>query len=608
LHRNRETSGAVRGGRQDRRRPRAAGNAGKGGSAGGRRLTAPGSLAGPRARFLLLLAAALIPIAFYWPTTRFGFLLDDTVLFQKSASLDDLGSIPRGFLTDVGALRKGTGTVISSYYRPIFLTLSTLYHQAAGGAPAAWHAAAVVVAGLIGALACGFLLRLAVPPLLALLGSIVYSLHPAHVSSVAWASGLQELLAAFFVLVALHAALWRLGEQRDTPSLAAAAAAFACGLLSKEVAIGLLPFLALWALGAAASDRPLARRLWRVTGVLAAVTALYLAVRVAVLGGLAQPVDNAPRLAAALAAAPVAFSTYLRLLVWPAGFSFFRPERPNFAPFGAPVLLSLAVVAALAMLGAWAWRRKSPLWLPAAWFAAWLLPVLNLWALPPSFMVTDRYLFLPSLALPWALALLLPRRAAVAVLSGLALVFAFLGWRYCAIFANERVFLAAMENAEPTSPMVFEEKGRLLLKDGDVAAARTALLRAVQLDPIAPGALASLGDIERQHGDLAAAEQHYRQALVVRPEESRSFKLLALDLARSGQRAKASALVEEAVRRWPRDFEVELLAALLRGANGNRRQAAEAFEAARHLRPHDPAVEGGLDSALERILPKVLPP
>jgi hypothetical protein len=590
--------------RRDVRSPKSAGRQRRPATAGPARSRPPRVAGGG---LLFPLAAALASLVVYWRTTAYGFVLDDTVLFRKSSSLADLGSIPKGFLTDVGALRKGTDTVISGFYRPIFLALSTLYYQAVGGQPFAWHVAAVALAGVIGALACGFFLRLGFPPLVALLGAIVFSLHPSHVSSVAWASGLQELLAALFVLLALHAVLWRPGEARDALPLAVAAVAFTLALLSKEVAIGLLPFVALWALGTARTDPPASRRLRKLTGVLAVLTLLYLAVRVAVLGGLAQPAVNAPRLADSLPSVPVAFVTYLRLLLWPTGFAFFRPERPRYGPLDWPVLLSVAIVAALVFLGAWTFKRRHPLFLPLAWFAVWLLPVLNLWALAPQYMMTDRYLFLPSLALPWSLALIKPRRLAIVALSLLAVVFGLLALRYSAIFENERIFWAAMEKAEPTSPMVFEEKGRLLVKDGNLPAARAALTRAVELDPLAPGALLNLGDIERQRGEFGAAEGHYRQALVVRPYESRPFKLLALDLARAGERVKAFSLVEEAARRWPDDFQVQLLAALYRGAAGERQQAEAAFAAASRLRPHDPALEGGLDAALARLLPTVLP-
>jgi tetratricopeptide (TPR) repeat protein len=554
-----------------------------------------------------------VPLFVYGPALSYGFLLDDYVLFKTSPSLADLGSIPRGFATDVGALRKGAETVISSYYRPVFLALSTLYHQVAGGDPSAWHAASLGLAALLGALAAALFLRLGLPPLVALLASLVFSLHPAHVSSIAWASGLQELLAALFVLCSLHALLVARQEGRGPRALVWAALFYALALLSKEVALGLLLFVGLWAFLDRERDPAGARRLGRATAVFAAVTVLYLAVRLAVLGGLAVRPENAPGLKASLPAVPVAFLTYLRLLVAPLGFSIFRPERPGYPPLSAPVVLSLILLAGLATLGVWAVRKQRELALPLVWLVVWLIPVLNLWALDPQWMVTDRYLFLPSLALPWGLALLLPRRAQVPVLAGLAVVFAGLAVRYEAIFKDERTFVAAMERAEPTSPLVFAEKGRLLLQDGDLPAARAALTRAVELDPIAPGALLSLGDLELRQGELDLAEAHYRKALVVRPYASRGFKLVALARARAGQRERAAALIEEAARRWPEDFEVQLLLAVFANAAdaantaGESEKARAAFEAARRLRPQDPSVASGFAAAMARLTPSVLP-
>jgi len=65
-------------------------------------------------RMLAVLLAGLLPLILYWPTTRYGFILDDFVLFKTSPSLSDLRSIPRGFVLDLGAVRKGGNAVISS--------------------------------------------------------------------------------------------------------------------------------------------------------------------------------------------------------------------------------------------------------------------------------------------------------------------------------------------------------------------------------------------------------------------------------------------------------------------------------------------------------------
>jgi tetratricopeptide (TPR) repeat protein len=554
--------------------------------------------------FLFSLIAAIVPLLLYWHTTGFGFLLDDFVLFQKSASLTDLSSIPKGFLTDVGAQ---PDVVLGSYYRPVFLTLSTLYYHVASGQPFAWHLAAVALAAVIGALACVFFRRLGFPPLPALLAALVFSLHPAHVSSVAWASGIQELLAAFFVLLALLALLRHPGAAGDRRAMIAATVAFVLALLSKEVAIGLLPLAGVWAFARRATEPEEARRFGKAAAVFGGVTIVYLGVRLAVLGGLAKPWPHAPGLAASIPSIPVAFVAYLRLLVWPSGFAIFRPERPVWRPTDAPVLLSLLVVIVLGLLMAAALRKKRELLLPAAWLFAWLLPVLNFWALDPQWMVTDRYLFLPSLALPWLLLLLLPRRFSVAVLALLTIVFGGLSLRYAAIFADERTFVAAMEKAEPTSPLIFAEKGRLLLRDGRTAAAEAALTRAVELDPRDAGTLQELGDLEMKRGDFAAAEAHYRRALVDDPAASRPFKLLVLALAQAGRRQQAYALMDESAGRWPADFQVQLMDALALGRRGERAAAERAFEKARSLRPDDPALADGFDGAMARLAPQMFP-
>jgi tetratricopeptide (TPR) repeat protein len=560
--------------------------------------------ASPRAVCLVL--AALVPLVLYWHTTGFGFLLDDFVLFQKSVSLDDLGSIPRGFASDVGAVRKGSEVVLGSYYRPVFLALSTLYHAVAGGEPFAWHLAAVGLAAAVGALAFALFLRLGFPPLLALLGSLAFSLHPAHVSSVAWASGLQELLAALFVLTAVLALLARPGGDDGLP-LALASVAYALALLSKEVAVGLLPLVVVWAWMRRGRDPAEARRFGRAALSFGVLSAAYLLVRVLVFGALAKPWPRAPGLAASLPSVPFALASYLRLLLWPVDFSIFRPERPVWRLGDPTVVVSLLVLAALATLGWVGARRHRELLLPLAWLVVWLLPVLNFWALDPQWMVTDRYLFLPSLALPWALLVVVPRRFVAGLLGGLVVVYAALTLRYAAIFTDERTFVAAMERAEPTSAVIQAEKGRLLLRDGKRTAAEAALRRAVELDPREPRTLRSLGDLELARRDFAAAEAHYRRALESEPFASKPFKQLALALAQSGRRGEAAALVEESARRWPDDFEVQLLQALFFADRGARQRAEAAFERARRLRPDDPSLAGGLDGAFSRLAPMLLP-
>ncbi|HLX10192.1 MAG TPA: tetratricopeptide repeat protein [Thermoanaerobaculia bacterium] len=524
-------------------------------------------------------------------------------LFKSSPSLQTLASIPRGFVTDIGAVRNGSTTVQGSFYRPLFLALSTLYYQLAGPSPFAWHLASVLLAAAVAALAALFFRRLRFPPLAALLGAVLFAFHPAHVSSVAWASGMQEQLAALFVLVALLALLSPAAEERPRTVLAVSAAAFACALLCKEVSIALFPMAAAWALARRHAEPAESRRFGRATALFAGVTVAYLAVRLAVLGALARPWAEAPGFARAAPSLPLAFVTYVHLLVWPTAFSFVRPERPIWGPFDLPVVLSAAVTAALAGLAYLGIKRRRELLLPIAWFVVWLVPVMNFWAMFPEWMVTDRYLYLPSLALPWALLVLLPRRFAAPTLAVLVGVFALLTLRYAAIFVDPKTFATAMAQAEPTSSYILEEKARVFLVEGKLAAAEAAFRRALELDPVDAYSLWQVGNLERQRGDFDAAWSDYRRALVEEPHNSEPFTALATSLARAGQQQKALAVLAEAVGRWPDAFEPRLLQAVLLAETGDRPHAAAAFAAARRANPKDPRVAGGLDQAVATLAP-----
>ncbi len=551
------------------------------------------------------LAAAVATLAVYWFTTHFRFLLDDVYLFETSASLKTLASIPRNFVADLGAVRKDAATVQGSFYRPLFLTLSTLYYHFVGASTFAWHLASVVLAAAVAALAALFFRRLRFPPLPSLLAALVFALHPAHVSSVAWASGIQEQLAALFVLLALLALLSPRAEERPRWTLAASGGAFVLALLSKEVSIALLPMAAVWALARRRDEPAESRRFARAAVLFAAIAALYLAVRVAVLGALVRPWAQAPGFAKAAPSLPLAFVTYVHLLVWPTSFGFVRPERPVWGLFDPPILISTAVLAVLAAL-AWAGiRRRWPLLLPLAWFVVWLSPVMNFWALFPEWMVVDRYLYIPSLALPWALLVLLPKRSWVPALALVAVVFAALTVRYAAIFVDPRTFSTAMEKADPTSSYIIEERARVYLADGQPREAEAEFRRALAIDPLDAYSLWKVGTLERDRGDFDAATLHFRQAIVEEPKNSQPLTTVAYAEVRAGQRQKALALLDEIVARWPADLPPRLLQALLLDAAGDRPRAEAAFTVAQRLAPGQPILAGGLDRAFATLAPRL---
>jgi tetratricopeptide (TPR) repeat protein len=224
----------------------------------------------------------------------------------------------------------------------------------------------------------------------------LFLVHPVAAEPVGWINQSKTLLSTGLALVALERWLAWLREPRGG-RLAAALAAGSAALLAK-VAVVTLPgvlLLAAWTHG----QRGALRR--------AALDLLPLAVIGAIafaLGLVAQSTQGG--VAPWFGGSPLATAQILPWLAW-------RYVRIVFAPFDlvhgvhpAPIdgwgderlVWPLAALAAVALLVARACVARRERWLFAAWFAAMLLPVLQV--VPMINLFADRYLYV---ALPGAL-------------------------------------------------------------------------------------------------------------------------------------------------------------------------------------------------------------
>ncbi|MEO7793388.1 MAG: hypothetical protein ABIV06_01330, partial [Thermoanaerobaculia bacterium] len=446
---------------------------------------------------LALLAAMLVPAVLYLPTLGFGFLFDDRPLLIDNPVVQAPAGLTELFTSDLDPRSRLSDAPTTNYLRPLFLALASGLYRLCGDRPAGWHAAALLLHALLGGLAFLVLRREGLAEPTSLAAALLFSLHPAHVHSAAWISGLQDLLFAVLVLVAFLA--YRASQSRPQAGagpLSALGVAYLLALLAKEPAVGLLIF----ALAETACTELLARR--RKTAIprrtpraelltLGVVTSGYFVYRAAVLGTLAHSFPTAPALPLALASVPVAILAYLRDLLWPVGLFLLHPARPVAAVFSAPSAgAALGVVGVVAAL-LYGLRRRPNLGLPVLWSLAWLAPVLALWTLNPEWMVMDRYLLLPTLGLAWGVALLLPLEGGRSsidlwrgmVWAGLLIAFAGLSAAGMQTFASEERFWSTAVRSDPGSSTAWAEWARLRADAGDLAGAASALERATELDP-----------------------------------------------------------------------------------------------------------------------------
>jgi 4-amino-4-deoxy-L-arabinose transferase-like glycosyltransferase len=185
----------------------------------------------PRADFSVLGGIALIVIltaAAYLPAMRGGYLMDDDLYVTHNPLLPASDGLYRFWFT----------TEPVDYF-PLSNSLLWIEYQIWGVNPLGYHISNLTL-HIAGALLLWILLRrLAIPG--AFLASLLFTIHPVNVESVAWIAMCKEVLAVFFFLLSI---LWYLKSDKGAwywLSLAACVAA----MLSKGSAVVLPPLLLL---------------------------------------------------------------------------------------------------------------------------------------------------------------------------------------------------------------------------------------------------------------------------------------------------------------------------------------------------------------------------
>src|SRR5262249_32489458 len=146
--------------------------------------------------------------------------------------------------SDLFAARSPTGQPSSPYWRPTTVLWYIANHRLFGlDHPGPWHVGNVVLNALVTLLAYLVMRRLGIGPVLASAGACVLAVHPSRVETVAWISGVPDILAAACMLGSLLVVIGivdRNGSASDKPSghRWPAWALWCCALLLDALALG----------------------------------------------------------------------------------------------------------------------------------------------------------------------------------------------------------------------------------------------------------------------------------------------------------------------------------------------------------------------------------
>ncbi len=426
----------------------------------------------------------------------------------------------------------------------------------------------------------------------------LFGIHPLRVESVAWAASRKDVLSGLFFLLALLSYL-RYVRRRTIAPYAALVLLFACGLMAKPVVVT-LPFqlllLDFWPLGRL--GRPRAASLLRLASeklplfALAAVASVV-TYRAQQTGRAMEMLADLPFLSR-LANAFVAYTGYLRHVVWPLELVFFYPHPGAGLPVrqvvASALLLALCTVAALLV------RRRRP-WLAVGWllYLGSLVPMIGLVQVGSQAMA-DRYTYLPLVGIFMAIAWTggeafagarrwRPVLAAVAVLASTALMKVTMKQT---TYWKDSVTLYTHALAVSSRNWVAEYNlGVALAAAGRTDAAEEHYRRCLSIKPDYGHAHGNLGLLLLDRGLFDEAILHLRESRRLRPGEPVAIVNLAGGLARAGRFGEAATLYQEVLLEHPGMREVHVDLGVTLALLGRQREAADEFTVALQAIPAD---------------------
>jgi len=556
----------------------------------------------PRSRFIvtgnvLLLAALALGLLAFAGTLRFQFTYDDWPQIVNNPAIRSLKSVPDYFVHNVW--HQVAPDSRSKYYRPVFLLWLLLNFKLFALRAWAWHLTTLLT-HLVATALVYKLARRYMDFVPAGMAAILFAVHPVHIESVAWISGVTEPLMAVFFLtsILLYIDAPRMGSWRYATSVLC----YALALLTKETGI-VLPGLLLGYefMGERQGRRHLLRLAQRMAP-FAMIALAYLGVRQMVFAGFAHSDDLVPW-RETLLLQPVLLSKYLWKLVWPFGLSIFYDVPLVRSVASVRFLLPLATLAALASAVVWAMARSRArlnALLPALlWILLPLLPPLvGVRYFEEHEFFHDRYLYLPSIGLAlltgWLITKLPQSKKAfgipatqLAAILAVAMVLSTGTAVQSVYWTNNLLLYLHGVQCAPRNLMARNLLANELYKRGDSDAALRTYKEALSINPNYWKTNFDLGITYMGLGQNDRAEYYLVRAKSIAAKNANHDYFIGLVQFREGKFPEAEQSLKRAVVISPEVYEVRWVLGEILTAESKYDDAAVQFREALRLRPGD---------------------
>jgi tetratricopeptide (TPR) repeat protein len=478
---------------------------------------------------------------------------------------DDFGSIvenkyikqPGRFITSLFNRSYFQIAGLEASYRPVATLSYFLIYSIAELNPFYYHLASLVLHALNAILVYWLANLVLQQRLRALMAGLLFACHPVLSEAVNCIDFNDDLLAAFFFLLALIFYI-RIKTEQLTPNIrdySLALLFFFFGLLSKEMAITLSIIILLYdlALRDADRDRPNFKRLLKIlrdriylyTGFMA-VSLIYIGLRFYILYNPRESLKaSAGSLFERIIFLPGHIFSFIRLTIFPGNLNAdYVFSYPNHF-FDIWNLIGVAAVMGLVVTGFFIYRYSKEIFFGIWWFLITLFPVYNL--IEIYHPLAERYLYLPiigfCLVVPVVVHGLAMRRSANAKYANratLILLIALLSLYSAATIArnpdwqNNFVLWSKTVESSPNSLVARGGLGMAYLERGMLDEAAEQFELSIKLYPGHAKSYYNLGLVYHQKGDQEKALENFKRSVEINPESMRAHYNLATIYLKQG--------------------------------------------------------------------------
>ncbi|MCP4626178.1 MAG: tetratricopeptide repeat protein [bacterium] len=552
----------------------------------------------------------VISLALYYNSLSNGFVFDDYAVIVENKHINDLGNSLPAFLNS-SYFRIAGG---ESSYRPIPTLSYFLIHSLAGLDPFYYHLGSVVLHTLNVLLVYFLFCLLLGDPFKALLGGLLFASHPVLTEAVDCIAFNEDLLTAFFFLLAFILYLKKVEKSAKGTAYYLSLLFFFCGLLSKEMAITLpavillhdLTFEAVKAQALSVkSVLTTVKNRWSVYLGYAAVGLFYLVLRFFI---LIKPGDGIKPhfgdLFDRLLFLPNHIFSFIKLAIAPYDLNveYVFSYPPTLFEFNH--IAGFIIPFGLAVFSFFLFRRFKEIFFGIWWFPITLIPVYNLIQIFNPF--AERYMYIPvigfCLVVPIVLYGIFSRAFSRTVTVNMATLFMVLA--ITVVYSNMTLarnrdwkdgltLWSKTVQQSPDSGVAHGSLGRAYQKQGLLDEAIAQYRMAVELMPNHFKAYYNLAVVYDQKGDYTQAVDNLMTAISINPNFANAHYNLALLYHKREMMVDAIRHYSKVIELEPEDIEARNNLGVAFAMQGNLDQAIIEWQKVLTI---DPANKSALDN------------